>query len=540
MSFSATILFSPPSGSEARCCCCACKNEGSGGSTGSQGGNTPGGTPITVTGHGLAVQSSEQLLHIIYQRVDKAVGLAEAALGLAKANNELLKRLQDEVGELKQGKGPAPEAEGDDRAHSSPLEEPGPLKESTGAPCKALSTTVEEECDSVGSGVQVVIEELRQLGAASAVGPGPLGFPGAQRDLRLPGCPLAASDGPPLLNSLVDDYVASEGTVQRVLVPAYAKQLSPATQLAIQRAASETGPENGTKLVAPRPEEMLTAAVVLDGALDDSGPGGPADPRQSLGFAMSPCRNRASGQKNARRKRDLVLSKLVHNVHNHITNDKRFNGSESIKSSWNISVVKFLLEKLKQQLVTSPLNYTDKELKGACVAYFLTKRREYRNSLNPFKGLKEKEDKKLRSRRYRLFANRSSIMRHFGPEDQRLWKDVTEELMSDEEDSLNEPGVWVARPPRFRAQRLTELCYHLDANSKHGAKANRVYGPPSDRLPSAEAQLLPPELYNPNFQEEEDEGGEENVPVSPSFDAPHKTCCPDLNSFIEVKVEKDE
>lgn len=41
-------------------------------------------------------------------------------------------------------------------------------------------------------------------------------------------------------------------------------------------------------------------------------------------------------------------------------------------------------------------------LPGACVAYFLTKRREYRNSLNPFKGLKEKEEKKLRSRRYRV------------------------------------------------------------------------------------------------------------------------------------------
>lgn len=131
-------------------------------------------------------------------------------------------------------------------------------------------------------------------------------------------------------------------------------------------------------------------------------------------------------------------------------------------------------------------------------------------------------------------------MRHFGPEDQCLWKDVTEELMSDEEDSLNEPGVWVARPPRFRAQRLTELCYHLDANSKHGTKANRVYGPPSDRLPSAEVQLLPPELYNPNFQEEDDDGGDENGPVSPSFDQPHKTFCPDLNTFIEIKVEKDE
>lgn len=538
MSFSATILFSPPSGSEARCCCCACKSETNGGNTGSQGGNPPPSTPITVTGHGLAVQSSEQLLHIIYQRVDKAVGLAEAALGLARANNELLKRLQEEMGELRQGKVSTPDEDGESRAHSSPPEEPGPLKESPGEAFKALSA-VEEECDSVGSGVQVVIEELRQLGAAS-VAPGPLGFPATQRDMRLPGCTLAASEGAPLLNPLVDDYVTSEGAVQRVLVPAYAKQLSPATQLAIQRATSETGPENGTKLPPPRPEDMLNATAALDSALEESGPGSTGELRHSLGLTVSPCRTRGSGQKNSRRKRDLVLSKLVHNVHNHITNDKRFNGSESIKSSWNISVVKFLLEKLKQELVTSPHNYTDKELKGACVAYFLTKRREYRNSLNPFKGLKEKEEKKLRSRRYRLFANRSSIMRHFGPEDQRLWKDVTEELMSDEEDSLNEPGVWVARPPRFRAQRLTELCYHLDANSKHGTKANRVYGPPSDRLPSAEAQLLPPELYNPNFQEEEDEGGDENAPVSPSFDQPHKTCCPDLNSFIEIKVEKDE
>ncbi|XP_058914709.1 uncharacterized protein C14orf93 homolog isoform X1 [Kogia breviceps] len=539
MSFSATILFSPPSGGEARCCCCACKSETSGGSTGCQGGNPPPSTPITVTGHGLAVQSSEQLLHIIYQRVDKAVGLAEAALGLARANNELLKRLQEEVGELRQGKVPIPDEDSESRAHGSPPEEPGPLKESPGEADRAVPA-VEEECDSVGSGVQVVIEELRQLGAASAGGPGPLGFPAAQRDVRLPGCALAAGEGPPMLNPLADDYVASEGAVQRVLAPAYAKQLSPATQLAIQRTTSETGPESGTKLPPPHPEDMLSAAAALEGALEESVPGGTGELRHSLVFTASPCRTRGSGQKNSRRKRDLVLSKLVHNVHNHITNDKRFNGSESIKSSWNISVVKFLLEKLKQELVTSPHNYTDKELKGACVAYFLTKRREYRNSLNPFKGLKEKEEKKLRSRRYRLFANRSSIMRHFGPEDQRLWKDVTEELMSDEEDSLNEPGVWVARPPRFRAQHLTRLCYHLDANSKHGTKANRVYGPPSDRLPSAEAQLLPPELYNPNFQEEEDEGGDENGPVSPSFDQPHKTCCPDLNSFIEIKVEKDE
>lgn len=121
-----------------------------------------------------------------------------------------------------------------------------------------------------------------------------------------------------------------------------------------------------------------------------------------------------------------------------------------------------------------------------------------------------------------------------GPEEQRLWQGVTEELMSDEEDSLSEPGVWVARSPRFRAAPLTQLCYRLDANSKHGTKANRVYGPLSDRLPSAEAQLLPLHLYNPQFQE--DEAGAGTPPHPPG----QKGFCPNLSSFVEIKVEKDE
>lgn len=102
--------------------------------------------------------------------------------------------------------------------------------------------------------------------------------------------------------------MASEGAVPRVLVSAYAKQLSPATQLAIQRATSETGPENGIKLPLPRPEDMLSAAAALEGALEESGPGGAGELRHSLGFTASPCRTRGSGQKNSRRKRDLVLS----------------------------------------------------------------------------------------------------------------------------------------------------------------------------------------------------------------------------------------
>lgn len=104
-----------------------------------------------------------------------------------------------------------------------------------------------------------------------------------------------------------DDYAASEGSIQRVLVPAYAKQLSPATQLAIQRASSEPGPEGGTKLPATRPEDMLGSAA-LDSALEESGPGGTGELSRSLGFIGSPCRIRGTGQKNSRRKRDLVLS----------------------------------------------------------------------------------------------------------------------------------------------------------------------------------------------------------------------------------------
>lgn len=102
--------------------------------------------------------------------------------------------------------------------------------------------------------------------------------------------------------------MASEGAVQRVLVPAYAKQLSPATQLAIQRATSETGLENGSKLPPPRPEDMLSAAAALEGALEEPGPAATGELRHSLGFTPSPCRTRGSGQKNSRRKRDLVLS----------------------------------------------------------------------------------------------------------------------------------------------------------------------------------------------------------------------------------------
>ncbi|XP_077170027.1 uncharacterized protein C14orf93 homolog [Paroedura picta] len=484
MSFSATILFSPPNAKEAKCCCCTCKREPGAPTAAPAPPPSPPCTPITVTGTGLAVQSSEQLLHVIYQRVEKAVGLAEMSLSLAKANNQALQRLEEEMGVVRQATAPPVKA--------SPLCVPVEQRDEN-------EEEDEREAEGFQNGVQVVIEELRQLGAAAGP-PGHLGF-------------SPALLGPGGLGGVAEESPTVDTSVQR----AYAAPSSPVPQT----------------ILPPLDEPSLSCPDVSPNSttLEDVIHG---EPRFSLGFASLPCRSRSIGQKNARRKRDLVLSKLVHNVHNHIANDKRFDGSESIKSSWNISVVKFLLEKLKHELVSNHHNYTDKELKGACVAYFLTKRREYRNSLNPFKGLKEKEEKKLRSRRYRLFANRSGVARLLGPEEQRAWQGVTEELMSDEEDSLSEPGVWVARPPRFRASPLTQLCYRLDANSKHGTKANRVYGPPSDRLPSAEIQLLPPHLYNTHFQEEDARAG--TPPCPPG----HKGFCPDLSPFVEIKVEKDE
>ncbi|XP_053324325.1 uncharacterized protein C14orf93 homolog [Spea bombifrons] len=527
MSFSATILFSPPSGqNEGKC---GCKNEGSqGGSVHAEGVTPIGVTPITVTGQGVAVQGCDQLLHLIYQRVEKAVGLAEAALGVAKANSTLLSSLQEEVSSLR-------------KLCEKPERDQTPI---ANARCKTPDD--EEEVEEIGS-VQVVIEELRQLGAASASlvsGLHPPSLDKASREGSLPSGPTLA-EATPLLSPMhvqaIDDFLNPEVSAPRILAPSFVKQLTaPRPNGDIMEALNESPTpvhkSTHSHLLIQRDSSLSPSGLIMaeatSGALDMRPS---TSPPLSQFYTGSNSRQKSSGQKCSRRKRDLVLSKLVHNIHNHISNNKRFNGSESIKSSWNISVLKFLVEKLRQELVSSIHNYTDKELKGACVAYFLTKRREYRNSMNPFKSLKEKEEKKLRSRRYRLFANRSWGVQQFSVEDQALWEGVTEELMSDEEDSLSEPGVWVARPPRFRAAELSRLCYSIDSHSKHGNKANRVYGALSDRLPSAEVKLLPPHLYNSDWERENyDEGEPEDGETG------RKSFCPDLNSYIQIKVEKDE
>uniref|UniRef100_A0A8D0DL11 HAUS augmin like complex subunit 4 n=1 Tax=Salvator merianae TaxID=96440 RepID=A0A8D0DL11_SALMN len=143
---------------------------------------------------------------------------------------------------------------------------------------------------------------------------------------------------------------------------------------------------------------------------------------------------------------------------------------ELIKSSWNISVVKFLLEKLKHELVSNHHNYTDKELKGACVAYFLTKRREYRNSLNPFKGLKEKEEKKLRSRRYRkVLPGRRRMMSVSGTVGSQVLQEGCRSQLPPcsltDEDLATHPGL---------ASLLTVLSKHMDSTGLSVSLAHQM------------------------------------------------------------------
>uniref|UniRef100_A0A8D0G661 Uncharacterized protein n=1 Tax=Sphenodon punctatus TaxID=8508 RepID=A0A8D0G661_SPHPU len=92
----------------------------------------------------------------------KVFGLAEAALGLARANNEALRRLEEEVGALRRG------------AAATPLKASPPQVPEL-EPQQEEEEEEEEEAEGLGNGVQVVIEELKQLGAAAGP-PDRLGF----------------------------------------------------------------------------------------------------------------------------------------------------------------------------------------------------------------------------------------------------------------------------------------------------------------------------------------------------------------------------
>ena len=74
------------------------------------------------------------------------------------------------------------------------------------------------------------------------------------------------------------------------------------------------------------------------------------------------------------------------------------------------------------------------------------------------------------------------------PEEIELWKGITTDMMSDEEDgSIDGICGWIVRPPSFRSQELDNLCAtlqaRLEADVKYTASHRRRLqsGQPSDR-----------------------------------------------------------
>ncbi|XP_058876561.1 LOW QUALITY PROTEIN: uncharacterized protein C14orf93 homolog [Acipenser ruthenus] len=609
MSFSATILFTPPPVNGG----VATAASSSGSASALETGGTATATPITVSGRGLALSSTEELLHLIYQKVDQACSSADSALALARQNHQILSELRGSVAALSRGQGspdstlPTGTAEQEQEeelrlkqeVRSPPPDRRMAMTSSSGRsgrgfPGRGRGTgATEQRASSVGMAQEefqldrLLIAPLQcqmypetlpppppapphqppgHLPALRAVQP-PQHNPEHQRNQLTNQCAqprlLVGNSGTvpnPNLNGTASK-TALTSMDRSLLIP----KVNPNSNLLVHASRNAgQGPHASHRVTKTsanaglgntnvglstaaqfraRPGGVLGGleevpknpphpSYVLDGrgrlvgrgvspqsghanAAGAVGVAGPARKSPSCSVALGGTgtpsvvsavgRGAAprtapglgslgglgAGQHSAgrkRRKRDVVLSKWVHDIHNHDSNNKRFNGSESLHSSWNMSVVKYLVEKLRAALHCSPQRYSDKELKGPCVAYFLTKRREYRNALNPYQSLKEREEKKLRSRRYRLFAYRSSIVSQFPLADRRLWEEegVTEELMSDEEDSQSEPGVWVARSPRFRSPRLSELIQRINSSSKPGLKQRRKYGPESDRLPSRE------------------------------------------------------
>ncbi|KAJ8412034.1 hypothetical protein AAFF_G00143010 [Aldrovandia affinis] len=127
---------------------------------------------------------------------------------------------------------------------------------------------------------------------------------------------------------------------------------------------------------------------------------------------------------------------------------------------------------------------------AACKTYYETVRRNFRFSQPDLAVEAEavKNAARSRQRRKRLLEARQSVL---VPDDMDFWRGVTIDLMSDEEDCIQE-GVsgWIVRPPFFRSEELSNLCARLqdclDSNPKYTATHRRrlpVVGAHSDRMP---------------------------------------------------------
>ncbi|XP_014842711.1 PREDICTED: uncharacterized protein LOC106917907 isoform X2 [Poecilia mexicana] len=196
-----------------------------------------------------------------------------------------------------------------------------------------------------------------------------------------------------------------------------------------------------------------------------------------------------------RRCKNTKLAEAVRRFYNSDTNTSHYQPDQGLNSSHNLAVTSVLLQTLKANPDFQCVESCD--IISACKTYFETLRRNYRYQ-QPDREAKAVSIKNLarsRQRRKRLLAARQSVIKD---EERELWRGVTVDLMSDEEDGVSE-GIfgWIVRRPSFRSQQLSDLCGVLQSRlgvcSKYAARHLRRlrYGAESDRLPptsySAEA-----------------------------------------------------
>ncbi|XP_007559784.1 uncharacterized protein C14orf93 homolog [Poecilia formosa] len=196
-----------------------------------------------------------------------------------------------------------------------------------------------------------------------------------------------------------------------------------------------------------------------------------------------------------RRCNNAKLAEAVRRLHNAETNNSRYEPQQGMSSAHNHAVTTSLVQSLRAypdfQRVESGV------LISSCKTYFETIRRNFRYQQPHLahKAASQKNSSKSRARRKRLLLARQSVLK---AEELELWRGVTTELMSDEEDGeLDGTFGWIVRRPSFRSKELSDLCTTLQSRLDSSRKNNATYhqrlrfGPDSDRPPpsnySAEA-----------------------------------------------------
>ncbi|XP_028328801.1 uncharacterized protein LOC114479346 [Gouania willdenowi] len=192
-----------------------------------------------------------------------------------------------------------------------------------------------------------------------------------------------------------------------------------------------------------------------------------------------------SNSKKPRRAHNSKIAGTVRFLHNSKGNDKRYDPKQGLSSPYNLSVTSYLVE----TLAASPdmCGVDTGIFTSACKTYYETVRKNFRFSQPDLSAQADamKGAARSRQRRKRLLAARMAVLTK---EEMDLWRGVTVDMMSDEEDDVadGEAG-WIVRPPSFRSQELTALCStlqkRLEKDPKYQATHHKRlhYGPPSKR-----------------------------------------------------------